>query len=740
MKENNTSVLTLIENNLSEIEKKLFYICSVPTYFTLELLDFCLKKLNIYEEAIACVAKFLSRPFVLKEIIYSSKKEKEYYYIDHNIRKSVAETNFDFYSYEEIISKYYETRINAENAYEKKLILREKLLFDLKTCDTKSWRKSFQAAFELERYDECEELLSLFELSFKEKNSLETTISNAWYNYYKLLFSYISNSDELTVLSEIEKFLDAICIEDLELNLYFRSFMGVLYFALKNYSFAKKIFKELFIACQENNSISKDYFCSVCVNLLISCIQDNDFQSAKLYFEYIKNYLPDINKNYEIIMYRALGLLKYKKYNLNESLEYYNLALERIIEFQNKYKNCIGLYDVYEDFVPKILFCMDERHIYDRLGELLLRQGEYGKSVETYNKLIYTNKKYDKIGELWATYNLGRVYCLMGNITHSEELLKTCLKGFEELSSFEGIACVFGELSCIYQYKGMVEESFNALEKCLFMFLQQDKISEVLYYFNRLGRLYQSQGFLEVAHIIFHNCVRKMEYNCGDEHMGWLCINYGRNCMLEHDYDSAYGFLSQAKRIFQKSNNKKGLSFALNNLGELKLKQKRYTQAKKNLSDSLDLKNEMGDKYAICHTLRELGEYFIKVNKLDKAEKHLDDTLEMCQKLGFKEMLGNVYLSYAKLFDKKGCFLLSNKYFRKAIRLFEIQNSPKRLYDCYKLFLDFKQRNGRLISCNFLLKKKLENIEQDYIKKNNYLKQQVELFIEQLNSKIENKV
>ena len=741
MKENNILVHDIIEKNLSEIEKNLFHLCSVPTFFTIELLDYCLKKLNIYEDTIESVAGFLAKPFINKEVMPCSKKKQTYYYMDRDIRKSVIENHSALEYYEQIISNYYQTRINAESIYEKKLVLQEKVLFGLKTGDSSTWRKCFQAAFEMEQYEECRELLSVYEGFIKNKDQLDTELTSTieqWYAYYKLLFDYVSNGDELLILERLENDFKSVTHSEIELYLYIKSFSGVLYFASKNYECSKKIFKDLFVLCQNQNNLSKELFCSISINLLISSVYDNDLLDAKVNHEFIRTNFGDISDKYRIIICRALGLLKYAEYNLNESLQFYNQALESILEFQNQFSKNTCLFDVYDKFESKTLFCMDERHIYDRLGELFFRKGECKKAIEMYEKLTNLQNKQNSIGELWAMYNLGRIYCFLGNVKVSENLFKSCLDGFTKLSCYEGLACVYGELSFVYQYKGKIDESFCSLEKCLSMFLEQNKISEVLYYFNKLGKLYQSQGFIDVAHIIFHNCVQQMKYNNGDEHIGWLCVNYGRNSMLMHNYETAHSFLNQAKRMFSKSDNKRGLSFSLNALGELKLKQKKFTQSKKCLVDSLELKKEMGDKYALYHTICDISEYYIEVDKLDKAERYLKQLLKDCNEIGFEEIKGNIYLLLAILFNKKECLGLRNKYFRKAMKFYKGQNPSKRLYDCYQLFENSSKKDVRFELYSYFIKKKLSKIEQDYNRKNVLLVRKIESFIEQINLKTEN--
>lgn len=432
-----------------------------------------------------------------------------------------------------------------------------------------------------------------------------------------------------------------------------------------------------------------------------------------VYYECIKNYLPDIKPDLELASLGALGLFKYKEYNLNDSLMYYKNLFDKTLDFQGKCSESSHLYDVYTYFSPKIMLCSDERHIYDRLGELHIRSGNYDEAIKIYEDQEIFQHGYNQIAELWSSYNLGRVFYLMGDLRSCEVSLLESLKGFEKLSNYEGIASTYGELSCVYQCQGKMQKSVDALHKCISICIENENISETLFYLNRLGRLYQDQGFYDVADDIFFNCVLYLKYNKGNEHLGWVCNNYGRNFMYMNDYKSADTFLERAKKIFEASNNNKGISYVLNDFGELKYKTGKPSQAIDYLLKSYNMKKKMGDQYAICYTCRELGEYYISINKPDEAKPYLYEALSLCKTLGFKEKLGDVYLSYAKVFNKKGQHLLQRKHLKKAIKIYKQQNLPKRTIDCYKLALDFERKKGRL-KTGLIFRIKYKNAKKNY--------------------------
>lgn len=249
--------------------------------------------------------------------------------------------------------------------------------------------------------------------------------------------------------------------------------------------------------------------------------------------------------------------------------------------------------------------------------------------------------------------------------------------------------------------------------------------SQAILYFNHLGRLYQSQGFLSISDTIFKRCICYFEKQNNSENIGWIYNNLARNYMYIKEYDLAAHFFNKAKNAFQKTKNLRGLIYVLNNIGELYIKLARFSEAKSLLKVSLKYKRQMGDQHAICYTLRELGELYIKQGNLSFAKKCLDEAIFICDKYCFNMLLGEIYISFAKLYGLTNNETNETLYYEKAANIYKNQNFISRLINCYNLQLNTNkyQNNKKLY-----LMKKLE-IQLIQIKHTKH----TQIIVEQLN-------
>lgn len=726
----------LIEHTFDELTKELLTLCSIPSIFTKELIEYYLKQTNKFQsEHIANIMNnFLSQPFVIKRKIGSKFSNIEIFLI-HDALKGNVLSSTDIVRYAYILIRYYNNisdyGINKlKYAYET-----DRLLCEIITGNNYGWCQSVQEAIENYNIEECKKLISLYKnyLNMATKCEIQEKLL---LEYYELVYKYLIKSSDDSLEYGIKKLLDLVEENATFINkwkAYLYNFLGIVYYNTDSFVKALYSFEKALYICKESNTTSENVYGSLYVNIVTACISLKKFEQAKKYIALIQTNIHTYDQELRINAYKVLGLFKHCIFDLNGAIyDYYNakhLLVRKQRILKNRKHKKLGI-------TVKPLYCPVEQSIYDSIGDIFAHQGNYKKAIELYRCALKSQiLSQNSCGIAWSKYNIARIECLLGNLESSFSFFNQCLNEFRKINQQQNCAYVYGEQSYTYQYFGDTKLSINSLEKSIGIFLDYNMNSQAILYFNHLGRLYQSQGFLSISDTIFKRCICYFEKQNNSENIGWIYNNLARNYMYIKEYDLAAHFFNKAKNTFQKTKNLRGLVYVLNNIGELYIKLARFNEAKSLLKVSLKYKRQMGDQHAICYTLRELGELYIKQGNLNSAKKCLDEAIFICDKYCFKMLLGEIYISFAKLYGLTNNETNETLYYEMAANIYKSQNFISRLINCYNLQLNTNkyQNNNKL----YLMKKlEIQLIQIKHIKHTQIIEEQLNDVFKKLKKEI----
>ncbi len=124
-------------------------------------------------------------------------------------------------------------------------------------------------------------------------------------------------------------------------------------------------------------------------------------------------------------------------------------------------------------------------------------------------------------------------------------------------------------------------------------------------------------------------------------------------------------------KLSEQINNKKGVSIALNGMGNVLLNTEQYDKAlyylKKALAVETSLENPRSQEYGMAN----VGEVFLFKKDYDSAYYYFDKALTLSLKNPRKESTAIKYTLFGLLYQKKGEYTKSNEYYHKAIADFK---------------------------------------------------------------------
>lgn len=702
MKNEMNNIHNFVAHALDNIAVELLTVCSIPTLFTKELINFSLtyNHKNTIVNAADITQEFLSQPFVMRRKINSKLGGVEVFSINNKFKTYILSSSSNVVPYAHMLIEYYNSASYYGVEKLKKIYLHDSFCCKMITGNIDDWRRALQVAIENSLVDECNKLVLMCIDSFRIPSSNDFS-QKMWLDYYKLVCMFFENTPRDTLESQIKTIISSLSTENhtnFELLVFLLNLLGLIYLDKRCWNESFTAFEKALEICFKSNIANYNITGSIYINLVTLGIKSKELKLVEPYISLLKTNSNQYDADLKINTYKILALYNRETYNLNQALNNYYVAKTLVLKKQKNSKNTSQHIEI------KPIYYIDKHSIYDSIGEIFINQGKYKKARDLYRNSLRSHILSNNLnGVAWAKYNIGRIEYLLGNLQTSFIFLNQSNRDFNQIGQEYNCAYIFGEQSYLYQYSGDTKRSISSLERSISLFLKNNMHPEAILYFNHLGRLYQSQGFLNLSERIFNICMRYLEIPGNGENIGWLYNNLARNYMYQKKYKLANQFFYKARKAFEKSQNLRGLIYVINNIGELYVKLNRISEAQALLKISLKYKRHMGDQHAICYTLRELGELYLKKGNIAAAKKQLEEALNICEKYGFKMLLGDIYISFAKLYGLLHNEINETILYNKAARVYESQNFLSRLINCYDLQYHslFSQNNSQL----YLVKK-----------------------------------
>lgn len=692
----------LINEQIDEMGKRLLRLCSIPSFFTHDLVVSCLSALSTDPVCDAWIHHFLSLPFISKRTSGTGDSKMEYYMIHQLVREAIPLSAQDYRTYGSILEQYFDEMCTNASPYMEKFFY-EKLHCELMMGEFEPWRQTYQAAMEMNRLQECNKLISLLRASKRK-------IPGNWYCYYRLVNRYINSEPTQEILSDLEALLRAAKSTECEYICYLRLFLGVLYDTVGRWQDAQSLYTEVLGTPQDRMPVNQDILPAAYVSLTTVNCHLNDFSRLTSDADSMLASIDHMNLGLKIAAYKAAGLWSQKVYQWDQTYEMYKYALQNMERLQHSAS--LPLAQVYRSYRPCPLYRSDEVGIYNRLGEILLLKGDFHSALEYHQKELRAQKlSQNKVGIAWAAYNIGRTQYLLGDTAAAKDMFYESIRIFNGTENKMKCAYPLGELSYVFQYVGQPERSFQCLEESVNMLLRSEDIEKCLFYFNHLGRICQAQGFLSFAARIFELCLQYYKSRSKTDNIGWVYNNYARNYMFSGDYLNAEIYFRCAQEIFTQRYDKRGLAYVCNNIAELSVKISRTLEAEELFKKSLSMKEAMGDQHAVCYTYRELGELYLFLNDLEKAEANLAKADKLCRQANYLMLQGDIDLSYGKLMRQKKRYKSAMEHFEHAAANYNKQNFLTRMINCFQIESEAAEQAADQ-SLSHKLRRAMANIER----------------------------
>jgi signal transduction histidine kinase len=294
----------------------------------------------------------------------------------------------------------------------------------------------------------------------------------------------------------------------------------------------------------------------------------------------------------------SLKLIK-ALYNTND----YERALEYIIKSE-KLSNTLN----YKKGIAEIAYY--KSLIYAQKGDYINAVSGYNKSKALFSALE------DTLSVAKVNNSIGLIEIQRGNYNKGLEFSLKAINELEKRNLITDLNLAYSSLAKAYYNINLSEKAIEFYSKALDVQLKLDDTKGINESHSKLAELYSDKKEHRKA-IEYYEKVLESSASNNDSVRGQVYPKLGGEYLKFNDFDRATRYLVQGYNINTRTKNKAGLMLALNNLGDLNLRQGRLNIAEKQLIDAGEIAKTLKNK-------TELLRHYKLMKTLDSTRKRFD--------------------------------------------------------------------------------------------------------------------
>ena len=219
--------------------------------------------------------------------------------------------------------------------------------------------------------------------------------------------------------------------------------------------------------------------------------------------------------------------------------------------------------------------------------------GDFDLSINIAEEAItYFTEEGDERGIADAKYNIAGALYKTDNFNLGLTYLIDCLTTYKKFSDHHNLARVHKSIGTIYEFFGDEKSAIQSYEEAVKAGKEIDDLNLQSNAYNPLSGIYLNQGKL----------------------------------------DEALMLIEKSIILKNRTNDVRGLAFALYGRGKVFIKTGDFEIAEKDLLESIRIHDKMGEKLGKAMSFHKLGALYIEMNRLEDARKTLIEALEYSNK------------------------------------------------------------------------------------------------------------
>jgi len=344
-----------------------------------------------------------------------------------------------------------------------------------------------------------------------------------------------------------------------------------------------------------------------------------------------------------------------------------------------------------------------EREAYIQLGIENLLQGNYNQSLEFYNSALEISEEMNDISAISECYGeIGTVYNSLGEYDLALEYQQKALAIAQQLADNDWISICNNQIGSVYKKKAFYTLALKHYIEALEYFERTDQKRKMAAIYQNIGDVYYAQNAYEKA-LDYYNKTNQLSVETGNhqrEADSYLLSGLVMTALENHT--QARELIVKAMEIYNDLGYRHGLDDCHIAMGNAWLQEENWQEAIKNYNLALEYATSANDKASIAEASNKLGLVYLKKKQFRESSAWLENGLKVAEETGSKELVIEANKLLSELFEASAKPDLALQYFKKysaqkdslfSVSQFRIINEMEAIYEASK-----KEQNIALLS------------------------------------------
>lgn len=352
-----------------------------------------------------------------------------------------------------------------------------------------------------------------------------------------------------------------------------------------------------------------------------------------------------------------------------------------------------GNYDAARNFLEVAVTWFEEMKdetgiakVYGNLGNLYLRQGDYKKAIDYFDRSIRMSDRNNEKVRANIVSSLGLAHMNLGNYKEGIETQEAHLAIAERNKDKLGMATLYTNTGIVYFESGDYNAAMTSYEKGL-------KLSEELgnkflmsIAIGSMGTVNQERGEFDEAMRRFRKDLALVE-EMGDK-QGIAIVNglLGELLNVLGEFQEASKHLELNLKLSRELGYQKGIAKATNALADVCINKEEYSKAIELYDEAIEISEKIGNKSVLAHCLIEKTNAELLIQQLGEAEKSFQKSKQLVDELGNPALIFQFGILQSRIERRKGQYEEANSTLLKLLETYTAKKEQAMIYlELYKL-------------------------------------------------------
>ena len=323
------------------------------------------------------------------------------------------------------------------------------------------------------------------------------------------------------------------------------------------------------------------------------------YEQALCAWDHLLEKTKGVDKEWESIATRNIGIVYATKRELDKALEYFKKALDLEGELSRQ-----------EGIAAN----------FGNIGIVYYFKGELDKALEYYGKALKLDEELGSKEGMAANYgNIGIVYAAKGELDKALEYYEKALELAEKVGGKEGMAANYGNVGVVYKNKGELDKALKYYEKALRLHEELKNKEGMANQLGNIGDIYFTKGEFDKAWEYYEKALKMYEELGMKEGVAADLGSIGNVYTTKGELDKALGYYEKALKVYEELGKKEGIAADYANIGVVYQIKGELEKALECQEEALKIFKERGNRIETAQTLANIGEVFIQKGNKEQA-------------------------------------------------------------------------------------------------------------------------